>query len=90
MRRRKYKNFKSGTYNLSLEHVRAGDARWFVVGDHRPYYRAHSTRGPMYRSWNLDEPLWLYHGMSVKFDDWCIITDKTEDEIVEMKLKYGT
>lgn len=94
MRRRKYKNFKSGAWPLYRNGWKGGDSWIVCVNATQPYaghYAAHCTYGPMYRSSHrCDEPLWLYRGTKYTFDEWCELTKKTEDQIIELKLKYDT
>ena len=62
-----------------------GDAWWFLRD------KMHRMDGPAgtYHRDNKIEYQWYVHGDGCSFEEWCKITNKRDDEIVMLKLKYG-
>ena len=49
--------------------------------------RIHRSDGPAL-IWNSGRLSWYYYGSRMSFYDWCMQLNKTEEEIVILKLKY--
>ena len=57
---------------------------WYNTGDGVP----HREDGPAFimKDGNVK---WYCNGFQQSFEDWCVITKQTDEEIVRLKLKYG-
>ena len=59
-----------------------GTEWWFING------LQHREDGPALYNPRTKEVQWCYKYKRMKFEDWCHITGKTKEEIVQLKLTY--
>ena len=60
-----------------------GTKYWFM------FDKRHRTTGPAYISHDNKCVMWCFHDLLYSFEYWCELLEKSEDEIILLKLKYG-
>ena len=79
---------------LNQYHREDGPARIFTTGEKEWWIngKLHREDGPAVITLDVHcrfRSRWYYNGMHVPFPAWCEMTNKTEEEIVLLKMKYN-
>ena len=79
--------FHEGVYRLYLEMKKEGKEKYYNIQNH-----IHRDDGPALIQYITERCTfynWFYLGERYIFEEWCEKTNKTDEEIVFFKLKYG-